>query len=132
MHVRRTIAAALVAVFVIQSAGMAQAETAPDARAVPREQAVQILLSNLKPGIEVRVQTSGGKQVLGRFVESANDEIVLDSSGLRQVIPLGEVVSIRRPLPPARIGDGTAFGIGAAAGVGLLMTVLFVGAFAAR
>ena len=128
MRLTHTIATALVGVLLIQSAGLAQS---PDmARPVPREQAVQVLLNNLELGTEIRVEVAGGRQVVGRFVERTGDELVIAVSGQRQTILLADVMKIRRPLPPGRTTDGRAFGIGAAAGVGLLVAVLFVAAFA--
>jgi hypothetical protein len=61
---------------------------------------------------------------VGRIVEKSDDELVLVIAGKRQVIPLADVVSIRRPQARARISDGKAFGIGAAVGAAILTVVV--------
>jgi hypothetical protein len=128
MHVRHTVAAALVAILLIQSAGLAQPEDI--VRSIPREEAIQVLVGNLDWGTEIRVEVAGGRQVVGRYVERNGDDLVIAVSGQRQTIALRDVTTIRRPLAPGRITDAGAFGIGAAAGVGLLFGVLFLGVFA--
>jgi len=56
MRVRDTIAAALAVVLLLESAALAQAPLESVVQPVPREHAIRILLSNLSPGTEVRVQ----------------------------------------------------------------------------
>jgi hypothetical protein len=130
MRVRHSIAAGLAGLLLIQSVARAQAPNEAAARPVPREHAINVLLSNLELGTEIRVQVAGHRQVVGRLVEKSDEELVVVASGLREVIPLVDVDSIGRPLPRTGIGDGKAFGIGAAVGAGILMAVLFLGYFA--
>ena len=129
MRVRHIISATLAGVLLLQCAGLAQAPLESAGQPVPREEAVRILLSKLSPGTELRIQMAAS-EVVGRLVEKSDDEVVLVVSGQRQVIPLADVVSIRRPMPATRIGDGKAFGIGTAVGAGVLVAVLFLGYFA--
>jgi hypothetical protein len=124
MRVTHPIAAALTGILLIQSVGLAQALPEPVARPVSREQAINVLLNNLELGTDIRVHSVGREEVVGRLVEKSDDDLVLVVSGQRQVVPLADVVSIRRPLPRTRIGDGQAFGIGAAVGAGILIGVL--------
>jgi hypothetical protein len=130
MGVRHTIAAALAGILLIQFVGRAQVPYEAAARPVPREHAISVLLNNLEFGTDIRVQAVGREEVVGRLVEKSSDDLVLVVSGQRQVVPLADVVSIRRPLPRTRIGDGQAFGIGTAVGAGILIGVLFLRHFA--
>jgi hypothetical protein len=130
MRVRHTIAAGLAGVLLIQSVGLAQPSDEAVARSVPREYAINVLLNNLKVGSDLRVQAMGREEVVGRLVEKSDDDLVVVVSGRRQVIPLADVVSVRRPVPRTRIGDGAAFGVGAAIGAGILFGVLFLRNFA--
>jgi len=130
MRVRHTIAAGLAGILLIHSVARAQAPYEAAARPVPREHAINVLLSNLELGTEIRVQVAGHREVVGRLVEKSDEELVVVASGQRQVIPLVDVDSIGRPLVRTGIGDGKAFVIGAAVGAGILMAVLFLGYFA--
>ena len=131
MRVRDTIAAALAVVLLFQSVALAQAPLESVVQPVPREQAIRILLSNLSPGTEVRVQLAS-REIVGRIIETSDDDIVLVASGQRFAIPTADVISIRRPLKKRASSEGRDFAIGAAAGAGLLMVTLIVATVASR
>jgi hypothetical protein len=80
MGVRHTLAAGLACVLLVQSTALAQTPSESVVQPVPREHAIRILLSNLSPGTEVRVQLAT-TEVVGRFVEISDDELVLMTSG---------------------------------------------------
>ena len=126
MRVRHTIAATLAGILLIQSALMAQAQREPVVRPIPREQGLQILLSHLQWGSEVHVKVAGGADVVGQFIETRDDEVVLLESGQRRAIPVAEVISISRPLQRGTPASGKSFAVGAAAGTGLLFVVILV------
>src|SRR5215813_15147233 len=123
MRVRDTIAAALAVVLLLQSAALAQAPLESVVQPVPREHAIRILLSNLSSGTEVRVQLAT-TEVVGRIVETSDDEIVLMASGQWLAIPTAVVISIRPQLKKRALFKRRAFVIGAAAGAGLAVVQL--------
>jgi hypothetical protein len=131
MRVRDTIAAALAVVLLLQSAALAQAPLESVVQPVPREHAIRILLSNLSPGTEVRVQLAT-TEVVGRIVETSDDEIVLMTSGQWLAIPTAVVISIRPQLKKRALFKRRAFVIGAAAGAGLAVVQLIVATAASR
>jgi hypothetical protein len=126
MRVRHTVATALAGILLVQSAGMAQTQREPAVRPIPREQALQILLSHLQWGSEVRVEVAGGANVVGQFVETRDDEVLLLVSGQPRAIPVAEVISISRPLQRGTSASGKSFAVGAAAGTGLLLVVILI------
>jgi hypothetical protein len=126
MRVRHTVAATLAGILLIQSAGMAQAQREPAVRPIPREQALQILLNHLQWGSEVRVKVAGDADVVGQFVDTRDDEVVLLVSGQRRAIPVADVISISRPLQRGTSASGQSFAVGAAVGTGLFFVVILV------
>jgi len=131
MRVRHTVATALAGILLIQSAGLAQARD-PAVRPIAREQALQILLSTLQSGTEVRVQLAGGAQVDGQFVEKSGDEVAVLVSGQRRPILMADVISISRPLRRGTSASGRSLAMGAAIGAGLLFVAILVARAAAR
>jgi hypothetical protein len=131
MRVRHTVATALAGILLIQSAGLAQAGD-PAVRPIPRGQALQILLSTLQSGTEVRVQLAGGAQVDGQFVEKCADEVAVLVSGQRRLILVADVISISRPLRREASASGRSLAMGAAIGAGLLFVAILVARAAAR
>ena len=131
MRVRATIAAALAVVLLLQSAALAQAPLESVLQPIPRERAIRILLSNLSPGTEVRVQLAT-TDVFGRIVETSDDEIVLMTSGQWLAIPTAVVISIRPQLKKRALSKRRPFVIGAAAGAGLAVVQLIVATAASR
>jgi hypothetical protein len=117
MRVIRTIAASLIGILLIQSAGLAQTATDQDIRTISQEQAVAVLLANLQVGAEVRIDLAGGDSVEGRLVEKSNEQLVVLHGRQRQVVAAADVVGARLPMR-AETASGKAFGIGTGIGFG--------------
>jgi hypothetical protein len=120
MRVTHTIAAALTGILLIQSVGLAQALPEPVARPVSREQAIQILLSNLDVGADVRIDLADGQRVEGRLIEKSSGELVVVAGRQRRIVAAADVVSIRVPMR-SRMTGGKAFRLGAEISSGVIV-----------
>ena len=136
MTINHAIAASLATVLITQAPGLAQAQTSRQPAtsativAIPRAQAMRILLDHLAPDTNVRLQLAGGAIVEGSVLSVSSDSAVLTRSGLRQVVPLTDVVAVLSAAETkAGMSDGRAFGIGAAVGAGVLVGVTMLGVF---
>jgi hypothetical protein len=132
MRVTHTIAAAVAGILLIQSTGFAQTQREPAIQSIPRARAIEILLSNLQQGTEVRVELRGDREVVATFVEQADGDVVLQASGHRQIIPIADVVSVRRPLYRGTPTDGQSFALGTGIGAGMLIVVMVAARAAMR
>jgi hypothetical protein len=129
MNLTHMIATALAGVLMLETTGLAQTASVPDTVAIPREGAVHVLVRNVQLGSSVHVELVDGSRVEGRLLEKSDDDVAVPSDGVRQVIPVADIVSLRLRARPG-MTDGKAFGIGAAAGAGILVGVVFMGVFA--
>jgi hypothetical protein len=136
MNVKHTIAASLATILMIQAAGLAQTQTAPEPAtaeaivAIPRAHAMRVLLDHLAVDTDVRLQLAGGAIVEGRFLSVSSDSAVLTRGGLRQVVPLADIVAVLSAgSKGVGMSDGKAFGIGAAVGAGVLVGLTMLGIF---
>jgi hypothetical protein len=129
MNLTHLIATALAGALMLEATGLAQTTSVPDIVAIPREEAVHVLVTNIQIGSSVHVELVDGNRVEGRLLEKSDEDIAVLSDGVRQVIPVADIVSLRLRVPPG-MKDGKAFGIGAATGAGILVGVAFLGFFA--
>jgi hypothetical protein len=137
MSVRHTIAAGLAGLLMIEAAGLAQAlplpatEDAAAVVAIPKAQAVRVLLAQIAPGSVVRVELANGSRVEGTIVELSPDTLTVSEGRLRRVVAVEDISAIRQR---RRLGmtRSNAFGVGAAIGGAAVFGLLFVSAAARR
>jgi hypothetical protein len=125
MNLTHVIATALAGAMMLEATGLAQTAAVPTLAAIPREEAVHVLVTNIQIGSSVRVELVDGTRVEGRLLDKSDDDLTVLSDGVRQVIPVADVVTLRLRLRPA-MTNGNAFGIGAAVGAGIFAGVLFL------
>ena len=137
MSKRHTIAAGLAGLLMIEAAGMAQAlpqpatEEAAAVVAIPKAQAIRVMLTQIAPGSVVRIELANGSRVEGTIVDLSSDALVVAAGRLRRVVAMLDISAIRQRRRPGRTRSD-AFGIGAAIGGGALVGLLFVSAAARR
>ena len=125
MNLTHLIATALAGAMMLEATGLAQTAAVPTIAAVSREDAVHVLVTNLQVGSSVRVELLDGSRVEGRLLDKSDDDLAVLSEGVRQVIPVADILSLRLRLRPA-MTNGNAFGIGAAVGAGIFAGLLFL------
>src|SRR5258705_10075893 len=129
MGVRHTIAASLAGLLMIEAAGLAQGPpvvaTAPleAVVAIPRTQAIRVLLTHIAPGSDVRVELADGSRVEGIVAESSADALVVAEGRFRKVVVLPDIVSVRLRVV-AGMRTAKAFGLGAAVGGAIMIGML--------
>ena len=131
MKFTHTIAAGLAGILLVQSAGLAQTPLAQATLAIPREQAIHVLVANIKTGSQMRIELANGDRLEGQLVDKSDEELVVFSGGQRQVIDVPDIVSVRLPVRPG-MTSGKAFGISAATSAGAFLgwfIVLMSGGF---
>jgi hypothetical protein len=120
MRIRRTVAAGLAGILLIQSAALAQTAPAQEIRTISHERGVAILLANLEIGTELRIDLANGDRVEGRLVEKSDQQLIVITGGQRRIVSTADVFDVRVPMP-AGITGSQAFGIGTAIGAGVVL-----------
>jgi hypothetical protein len=119
MRLKHAVAAGLVAILLAQSSGLAQTTTDSDIRRLSQEEAVQVLLANLRAGADVRIELVGGDHVEGRLMEKSGQELIVVEHRQRRIVALSDVVSVRVPMK-TRMTGGKAFRLGAGISFGVV------------
>jgi len=125
MNLTHVIATALAATLILEATGLAQTAAVPAIVAIPRAEAVRLLVTNIQIGSSVRVELVGGSWVEGRLLEKSDDDLAVLSDGVRRIIPVADILSLRLRLRPA-MTNGRVFGIGAAVGAGIFVGLGFL------
>src|ERR1051326_6444745 len=113
MNLRHTIAVTLIAGLSIPATAFAQRSPEPVPQPIPYEQALRILVNNLRIGAQLRIEVTGGTTGEGRFVEKSDSELVIAHEHRRETLQVSAVTGVRAPTRRG-MGRGKAFAIGAA------------------
>jgi hypothetical protein len=131
MDMKHSIAAVVIAILLAQSSSLAQATTDPEIRTLSQEEAVQVLLANLRAGANLRIDLAGGDHVEGRLVEKSGQELVVVEHRQRRIVALADVVSVRVPMK-SRMTGGKAFRLAAGISFGVIFGALLATAAGLR
>jgi molybdopterin-binding protein len=82
-----------------------------------------VLLNNIAPGSDVRVELADGSRVEGIVAASSVDALSVAAGKFRKVIIAADIVSVRLRVV-AGMRTGKAFGLGAAVGGAILIGML--------
>jgi hypothetical protein len=133
MSARHTFAASLAGLLIVEAATLAQepsrfatkeAEAQVQAVvAIPRPEAIRLLLTRIAPGSNVRVELADGSRVEGTIVELSADAVIVADGKFRKVVMASDIVGVRLRVV-AGMATAKAFGIGAAVGGAIILGML--------
>ena len=105
MSARHTFAASLAGLLIVEAATLAQEPPRPatkeaDAQvqavvAIPRPQAIRLLLAHVAPGSNVRVELADGSRVEGTIVELSADAVIVADGKFRKVVMVSDANAAR-------------------------------------
>ena len=131
MSARHTFAASLAGLLIVEAATLAQepsrfATKEAEAQvvvAIPRPEAIRLLLTRIAPGSNVRVELADGSRVEGTIVELSADAVIVADGKFRKVVMASDIVGVRLRVV-AGMATAKAFGIGAAVGGAIILGML--------